>query len=395
TNLTTLTLNNNQLAEVPDSLAQLTNLTTLYLNNNQLAEVPDSLTQLTNLTTLTLNNNQLAEVPDSLAQLTNLTTLTLNNNQLAEVPDSLTQLTNLTTLYLNDNNLRWLPEQLSQTTLRSVSVSPTRLAEVLSIGGANRFPVDLLGAAENGIDALWNYLKTNNPPADEDPVSVDRVDPGFTIRDRVPSGVEFQPLPDPDTMFDVRGLLEQLVGLATDLIQQGKFDHDPLLEDRIGRDRDSLRYELFENPDGFDSTMIAIVTQRTLSTVIPVLPDGPEKDLAQALAGVPDRNPQSAAAAEAAIDKAQAVADALDDALDDGETLAERLSEHLGESLDADLTSSEWIASTVKWSAATVEGLGLGTTVTGTLFALGATGPTAIVIGVVLGILTLFRPRNP
>ncbi len=238
-------------------------------------------------------------------------------------------------------------------------------------------------------------MRKNDQTIDEEPVEGDeeRNSTGFKIRDIVPDGLEFGVLPDPDTMLDVRGLLEQLVGLTTELIQQGKFEHDPMLEDRIGRDRDSLRYELFENPD-IDSTMIAIVTQRTLSAIIPVLDDGEQKDLLRAIAGTPDRNPQSVEAAEAAVDKAQQVADALEDRLDHAEVLAESLEELLNTPVEAGTTGSTWMAGALRWGPPAVEGLALGATVTGTAQALGATGPTSIVLGAILGLLALFRPRN-
>jgi hypothetical protein len=210
----------------------------------------------------------------------------------------------------------------------------------------------------------------------------------------VPDGVEFQTLPDPDTMLDIRGLLEQLVGLATDLIQQGKFEHDPLVEDRIGRDRDSLRYELFENPDGFDATMIAIVTQRTLSTIIPVLDDGPEKDLLQALAGVPDRNPQSVEAANAALDKAQTVADALDQRIDEAENLVDVLGDAFDQRIDDQVTPAAWVAGSLRWGTPVVEGLGLSAGIAGTLLALNVGGPVSIALGAAIGLLALFRPRK-
>ena len=398
TNLTQLNLDRNQLSEVPDSITQLTNLTQLNLDRNQLSEVPDSITQLTNLTRLYLGGNQLSEVPDSITQLTNLTQLNLARNQLSEVPDSIGQLTNLTTLYLDGNQLRWLPVGLADTALGAVFVSSLTANEGLHLGerGSNRFPSELLDAAESDIEDLWEYLRSNDPPTDEQEVeeAPTETEPGFSIREVVPGGVEFQTLPDPDTMLDIRALLEQLVGLATDLIQQGKFEHDPLVEDRIGRDRDSLRYELFENPDGFDATMIAIITQRTLSTIIPVLDDGSQKDLLRILAGVPDRNPQSIEAANAALNKAQAVADALDQRLDEPENLADTLGDILDQEIDDQVTPTMWVAGSLRWGTPVVEGLGLGATIAGTLLALNAGGPISIALGAAIGLLALFRPRK-
>src|SRR6187397_2422076 len=70
------------LSRLPPEIHQLTNLTVLSLHDNQLGLLPPEIGQLTNLTTLSLSSNQLSTLPPEIGQLTNLTTLSLNNNQL-------------------------------------------------------------------------------------------------------------------------------------------------------------------------------------------------------------------------------------------------------------------------------------------------------------------------
>jgi Leucine-rich repeat (LRR) protein len=57
TALTTLHLDYNQLAGLPDAIGQLTGLKRLYLENNQLTALPESIVALTNLTLLDLTKN--------------------------------------------------------------------------------------------------------------------------------------------------------------------------------------------------------------------------------------------------------------------------------------------------------------------------------------------------
>ena len=95
-NLTCLTLNNNQIADV-SPLSALTNLTELNLGGNQIADV-SPLSALTNLTYLHLGGNQIADI-SPLKSLTNLTQLSLSNSQIADI-SPLKTLTNLTYLYL-------------------------------------------------------------------------------------------------------------------------------------------------------------------------------------------------------------------------------------------------------------------------------------------------------
>ena len=103
TNLQQLSLNNNQLSQIPVEIGQLTNLQELYLHNNQLSQLPVEIGQLTNLRPLSLSNNQLSQLPVEIGQLTNLQQLSLNNNQLSQLPVEIGQLTNLQPLCLDNN----------------------------------------------------------------------------------------------------------------------------------------------------------------------------------------------------------------------------------------------------------------------------------------------------
>ena len=114
TNLTSLNLQDNQLTTLPDSIGQLTNLNNLYLQGNQLTTVPDWIGQLINLNTLSLSANRVTAVPDLIGQLTKLRDLFLYSNQLTTLPDSIGQLTNLTTLYLHGNQLAAVPDWIGQ-----------------------------------------------------------------------------------------------------------------------------------------------------------------------------------------------------------------------------------------------------------------------------------------
>jgi hypothetical protein len=53
-----------------------------------------------------------------------------------------------------------------------VFVASARTSDGLYLGerGSNRFPSELLDAAESGIEDLWDYLRTTSPPTDEEEV---------------------------------------------------------------------------------------------------------------------------------------------------------------------------------------------------------------------------------
>lgn len=77
-----------------------------------LAELPESLFELTQLKTLYLHQNRLTELPDEICQLTELRELHLDGNQLRKLPESMRKLRLLERLFLHDNNDLGLPREI-------------------------------------------------------------------------------------------------------------------------------------------------------------------------------------------------------------------------------------------------------------------------------------------
>lgn len=110
----TLVLADNDLTGIPPELGRLKRLGMLDLGHNQLTRIPAEIGDLKRLTDfLYLNDNQLADLPDSLARLTRLPPaigrfselrqLDLRGNPLAELPEEITRLPKLEKL-----DLRWV-----------------------------------------------------------------------------------------------------------------------------------------------------------------------------------------------------------------------------------------------------------------------------------------------
>ena len=170
TKLQQLSLAENQLTTVPESLGQLTQLQELWLDNNRLTSVPESLGRLTQLHELWLSENRLESVPESLGQLTQLKTLSLSGNRLRSLPDSLDKLTALGQFYLHRNDALGLPPAILGPTWDDVrrGASPARPAEIIEHyshvrPGAGPRPLNeakliLVGRGEVGKTSIVNRL---------------------------------------------------------------------------------------------------------------------------------------------------------------------------------------------------------------------------------------------
>ena len=95
----TVSLYNNELAEVPAALCGLPALRKLDLGMNHIASLA-GIERCRSLVELSLPNNRLERLPDGIGELAALRSLNLCDNPLGELPDSLCGLASLEALYL-------------------------------------------------------------------------------------------------------------------------------------------------------------------------------------------------------------------------------------------------------------------------------------------------------
>lgn len=116
TNLTQLTLWENEITSIPPEIGNLTKLQSLYLDGNQLTTVPAELSHLKDLEILDLDDNNLTEVSFEIGELSSLHTLLLSRNKLTDIPSSVNNASTLSRLYLSDNQLTALPSEIGDLT---------------------------------------------------------------------------------------------------------------------------------------------------------------------------------------------------------------------------------------------------------------------------------------
>jgi Leucine-rich repeat (LRR) protein len=120
--VTTLSLANQNLSSLPVEIGKFTNLKVLDLENNNLYELPEEIGLLKNLTTLDLSNNHLAMLPFSMRNLTSLMKFSFSRNNIEILPDIFEKMTNLRGIYAKRNKLNALPESLKHSIIQVIDV---------------------------------------------------------------------------------------------------------------------------------------------------------------------------------------------------------------------------------------------------------------------------------
>jgi leucine-rich repeat protein SHOC2 len=109
---TKLSLNNEQIKTLPDSIDSINSLRYLNLSDNKLNILPENISNLITLSILNLDGNQLTRLPENIGNLDSLISLNLSRNQLEELPGSIGNCSHLKKLCLSDNLLVDLPDSI-------------------------------------------------------------------------------------------------------------------------------------------------------------------------------------------------------------------------------------------------------------------------------------------
>jgi len=130
TELKVLTLNDNDLKELPDDVFTLTKLTRLEVKNNELVKLPENIGNLVYLRELDLRNNEFRYLPNSVLNLKSLVKLHLWGNRLEYLPEKIGRLSSLKELHLRRNRLMALPISVTKLNLTYFDFDENYLCEV-------------------------------------------------------------------------------------------------------------------------------------------------------------------------------------------------------------------------------------------------------------------------
>uniref|UniRef100_A0A8C5CJF7 PDZ domain-containing protein n=1 Tax=Gadus morhua TaxID=8049 RepID=A0A8C5CJF7_GADMO len=104
----------NPIAKLPEGFTQLLNLTQLFLNDAFLEYLPANFGRLSKLRILELRENHLKTMPKSIHRLSQLERLDLGSNEFSEMPEVLEQIHNLKELWMDNNSLQSIPGSLGK-----------------------------------------------------------------------------------------------------------------------------------------------------------------------------------------------------------------------------------------------------------------------------------------
>ena len=150
--LRTLSLTNNDLRELADSLCRLSSIQTLHLQGNRISKLPLAIGQMHELRELTLQGNRLSRLPSSLSDCSHLEVLDLRANALQLLPPGLGKLSRLRRLELAKNKLTALPSSLRDS-------SETLLIDVTGNNGLQSPPFSI---AKQGIPAIRRFFQNES-----------------------------------------------------------------------------------------------------------------------------------------------------------------------------------------------------------------------------------------
>lgn len=147
-----LSLQNNNISNLPQYFNRLSKLRYLDIHDNQFSAFPDILTTMSELEILDISFNNLRSLPNDLGHLKNLKVLSLKNNNFEILPTSILSIKNLKILEIENNPLK-LPSQSFINNIPHKIHSQEWLQEIKNYLVYNK---DLIQSNLLEIDPLYN-----------------------------------------------------------------------------------------------------------------------------------------------------------------------------------------------------------------------------------------------
>ncbi|CAF0979859.1 unnamed protein product, partial [Didymodactylos carnosus] len=162
--LRTLSLNDNEIQQLPQEIRNLTNLKVLSLRNNHIDTLADVFGPLHKLENIQLNMNTLHGLPPSFTNLKGLKQLNLSQNKFTNFPIAILKLNNLQFLDLSSNYITKIPDEIETLQVDELSLNQNRIMQISEkISRCQRLKTLRLDNNQLELDAIpVSLLKDSN-----------------------------------------------------------------------------------------------------------------------------------------------------------------------------------------------------------------------------------------
>uniref|UniRef100_A0A671YB66 Leucine rich repeat containing 7 n=1 Tax=Sparus aurata TaxID=8175 RepID=A0A671YB66_SPAAU len=150
-----LYLDANQIEELPKQLFNCQALKKLSMPDNDLSNLPTTIASLVNLKELDISKNGIQEFPDNIKCCKGLSVVEASVNPITKLPDGFTQLLNLTQLFLNDAFLEYLPANFGSVFSLLRSIHRLTQLERLDLGSNEFSDVPEVLEQIHNLKELW------------------------------------------------------------------------------------------------------------------------------------------------------------------------------------------------------------------------------------------------
>jgi Leucine-rich repeat (LRR) protein len=153
--LKSITLQNNQLKEIPTSIFNLKNLEKLHISYNEISKISEEIVAVTALKELVFVNNKLVNVGGFISELSNLEKLDISGNkELTSIPAEIGTLSNLKILAASNCNLGDVPKEISNCSVLEELYIDNNVLTLVNIDFSNLKKLTTLTLHKNKITRI-------------------------------------------------------------------------------------------------------------------------------------------------------------------------------------------------------------------------------------------------